>query len=254
MKVVLIGTGNVANVLGRKIRAAGNEILEVVGRNHESASKLAALLGASPVSSVNVISSVADIYIIAVSDHAIQRLTDELRLHDKIVVHTAAAQPKNILKHCSSHYGVIYPLQTLKKETGANADIPILITGNNEDTRKKLYSFCNQWSNQVLFVSDEERLKLHLAAVFVNNFTNHLLAIAQKYCGDNQLDFNYLLPLIEQTFTQIRDGDAVSLQTGPARRNDVGTIQKHRQLLANDSKKLQLYNVLTESIRDFYNG
>ena len=252
MNVIIIGSGNVADVLGRKIKQSGHQILEVVGRNKQEVSKLAQQLDSRPVFDINIVSTLADIYIIAVSDMAIKAVADELRVPDKIVVHTAASQPIDILAECSIHYGVIYPLQTLKKDTETISPITILINGEDESTIETLEEFCSRWAEKVTTATDEDRQRLHIAAVFVNNFTNHLFAVAKKYCTDNALDFKLLLPLAAETFSKIKKANQAQIQTGPARRGDEETIKKHLKLLDQYPAAQELYQQLTESIISFY--
>ncbi|HEX8279516.1 MAG TPA: NAD(P)-binding domain-containing protein, partial [Segetibacter sp.] len=136
MKVVIAGSGNVATVLGRKILAAGNEIIEIVGRNRESTLALAALLKSSANYDSRTVNCNADIYIICVSDGSIAEVASGLKLNDKIVVHAAAAVSKEVLRSCGKNYGVLYPLQTLRKELETVPPIPVLIDGNNVHTKK----------------------------------------------------------------------------------------------------------------------
>ena len=252
MKVVIIGSGNVAGVLGKKIIEAGHAIIEVVGRNKTAVSVLAKSFNAKPTFSINTVTTLADIYIIAVADHAIQQIADELRVNDKLVLHTAAAIPMNVLSLCSDRYGVLYPLQTLKNGLDLVPPIPVLIDGDDESTREMLKDFCSNWAHSVSVATDQQRLKVHLSAVFVNNFINHLMTVTNIYCEENKIDFELLQPLIQQTLTVIKGGNAANLQTGPARRNDIVTIEKHRLILAEHPSMLLLYNQITQSIIDFY--
>ena len=116
MKIVIIGTGNTATVLGRKLKGAGHEIVQIFGRDSMAASELAYELDTESTNYWNVVNKEADIYILAVSDIAIEQVLKELHLPDKTVVHTAASVSKNIFEKSASHFGVFYPLQSLKKE------------------------------------------------------------------------------------------------------------------------------------------
>src|SRR6476646_5966303 len=118
MEIVIIGTGNIATVLGRKLKAAGHRILQVFGRDSVTASKLAYELGTESTNYWNVVNRNADIYILAVSDIAVEEVFHELQFTDKTVVHTAASVSKDVLKNGAEHYGVLYPLQSLKKDSG----------------------------------------------------------------------------------------------------------------------------------------
>lgn len=253
MKVIIIGTGNVATVLGKKILEAGHEIIQVAGRHAEKTNLLASQLGCKPVYTFQNINLSANIYIIAVSDSSIPAVAAQLQLNDKIIVHTAAAVSKNILAASSKNFGVLYPLQTLTKEMPYLPPVPVLVDGNNEATKKVLIKFSSGWAENVRFADDEERIKLHVAAVFVNNFTNFIFTVIEKYCKKEQLTFNLLYPLIEETIAKLKISHPSALQTGPAVREDFSTIAKHNQILTNYPELKNFYNLFTDSIVSFYN-
>lgn len=248
MKVVIIGTGNVATVLGKKIITTGNQVMQIVGRDFEKSNILASRLQTTPVYNTRYISLQADLYIIAVSDSSVPSVAGRLKLNDKMVVHTAAAVSKDVLAECSENYGVLYPLQTLVKEANLIPPIPVLVDGNNETTKKALAAFSSDWAERVQFANDETRLKLHVAAVFVNNFTNYIFTVAEEYCKKEQLKFNLLYPLIEETITRLKSQSPAILQTGPAARKDFQTIEKHKQMLKNQPEIQKLYDFLTDKI------
>lgn len=254
MKVVIIGAGNVATVLGKKISLAGNEIVQIVARSRVKAAGLASFFSCDFVDNLLEINHSADIYLISIADSAIGEIASELTLNDKIVVHTAASISKNVLANCSTNYGVLYPLQTLKKELATIPQIPILLDASNDQTKQMLINFTSTWADSVTFTNDENRLKMHIAAVFANNFTNHLFTISKQICYSNGLDFNMLHPLIKETIERVKVSAPEDVQTGPAVRNDWVTITKHQQMLKDDSDALQVYNVLTNSIVEMYNN
>lgn len=251
MDIVILGSGNVAAVLGRKFKEAGHTILQVVSRNASTASKLAYEWDTESTNYPSIINRNADVYLVAVSDDAIEDVVADLQLPKKVVAHTAASVSKDILKNVSQHYGVFYPLQSLNKDDINLPEAPIFFDGNDEFTRKKLESLALSISPQhVSQANDDARLKLHVAAVFVNNFTNHLYALAEEYCKKEGIDFKELLPLIEETISRLNDTSPSKTQTGPAIRNDEETIQKHLSLLASHPQMRKAYEFLTASIRN----
>src|SRR5829696_5227527 len=220
MDIVIIGTGNTATVLGRKLRKAGHNIVQVFGRNSSEASELAYELNTESTNYWNVVNRNADLYILAVSDIAIEEVFEELRLSDKTIVHTAASVSKDVLKKGSEHYGVFYPLQSLKKDLGYIPEIPMIIDASDEKTLHMLDVLAHSISDRVIEADDDTRVKLHLAAVMVNNFTNHIYSLVEKYCKDEGLDFYLLLPLIRETASRIDNISPAKSQTGPASRGD----------------------------------
>ena len=248
MDIVIIGTGNTATVLGRKLKKAGHRFLQVFGRDSNEASTLAYELETESTNYWNVVNRNADLYILAVSDIAVEEVFHELQLPDKTIVHTAASVSMNILKNGAQHFGVFYPLQSLKKEIGYLPEIPIVIDANDKPTLNMLDVLAHSITDRVVEADDEMRMKLHLAAVVVNNFTNHLFALIEDYCKKEGLDFTLLLPLITETAARLENISPSKSQTGPASRKDETTIKKHLDLLEQYPQLKKVYEMFTESI------
>jgi predicted short-subunit dehydrogenase-like oxidoreductase (DUF2520 family) len=249
VEIVIIGTGNTATVLGKKFKNAGHLILQVVGRNAFEAKKIAELWKTDFTNKWDVVNTGADVYIIAISDDAIGEVTNHLKLPGKVVAHTAASVPKEILKPVTDHYGVFYPLQSLRKEMTDLPDIPIFYDGSDDRTKKKLEKLAHSISGKKVAEANAETMqKLHVAAVIVNNFTNHLYDLAEEYCRKEGLDFSTLYPLIEETAARLKEVSPGKAQTGPAVRHDEETIQKHLNILDSHPDLKKLYEFLSESI------
>jgi predicted short-subunit dehydrogenase-like oxidoreductase (DUF2520 family) len=250
MDIVIIGSGNVATVLGRKFKAAGHHIIQLFSRNASAASALAYEWDTESTNYISLINKNADIYIVAVNDDSIPAIAKELLLPGKVVAHTAASVPMDALSGVTEHFGVFYPLQSLRKEMNSLPDVPVFFDGSDEKAKRTLELLARSIAaEKVTKAGDQDRLKLHVAAVFVSNFTNHLYALAEAYCKREGLDFRQLLPLIEETALRIRDISPKDVQTGPAFRHDAQTIQKHLDLLKGHPQLQQLYQQLTDSIQ-----
>jgi predicted short-subunit dehydrogenase-like oxidoreductase (DUF2520 family) len=250
MDIVIIGSGNVAAVLGRKFRAAGHRILQIVARNAAAATELAYEWDTESANYLTLVNKNADIYLIAVSDVAIAEIAANLRLPGKIVVHTGGSVPKEILKTVSEHYGVFYPLQSIRRELDHLPDIPVFFEGSDEKTTAQLKKLAESISCKPPSIAGaKDRMKLHLAAVIVNNFTNHLLALVEKYCQKEGIDFRELYPLLEETVTRLKTSSPSQTLTGPAIRQDQATIQKHLDLLSGYPQLQKVYAMMTESIQ-----
>jgi len=251
MDIVIIGSGNVASVLGRKFKAARHNILQVVSRNASAATKLAYEWDTESTNYISLINKKADFYLIAVPDDAIQQIASELKLPaKKIVAHTAASVTKDVLKPVAEHYGVFYPLQSLRKEMKTLPDVPVFFDGNDTVSKKFLEDLAHSIAQEKVAVAgDDARMKLHVAAVIVSNFTNHLYTLAEEYCRKEGLDFRQLLPLIEETALRVKAISPKQAQTGPAIRHDKETIQKHIDLLKSHPQLKNIYILLTESIQ-----
>lgn len=252
MNVILLGSGNTATVLAKMIHAAGHTVLQVWSREQLHAEELATQVHATAISSITDLNKEADLYIIAVTDKAIPELAAKLRLERKLIVHTAGSVSKDVLQNSSANYGVTYPLQSLRKSMTILPPVPFLVDGNTDDIAALLHDFALSLSDKVQLANDETRLQMHLAAVMVSNFTNHLYALTEDYCRDRSLDFALLHPLIIEVACRLTQGNAADMQTGPARRGDEETIKKHLLLLEIDEHLHDLYKELSESIRKLY--
>lgn len=249
MRVVIVGAGNVATVLGRLIKKAGHEVLQVVSRHSNNARILATELNCAFADNSGVVDKTADLYLIAVTDSAMGQLDDTYHLGNKLVVHTAGSVSKEVLKNVTHNYGVLYPLQSLRKQNmELQQDIPLLVDANTDEALTLLQDFARTLSGNVSKANDEQRLKLHVAAVLVSNFTNHLYTLAADYCSKEGADFKLLLPLIEETALRLRHHLPGEMRTGPAIRKDIKTLEKHLRLLAPYPSIHNIYLKITDSI------
>ena len=249
MNVVIIGTGNVAYALAKKIKNSIHQLVEIAGRNPVHAANMGRKLELAYAPSLTSLKKDADLYIVAISDDALYSIGDWLKLNRRLVVHTAGSVSQDVLKNVSKNYGVLYPLQSLKGESEILPEIPFLVDGNTPDDLALIRDFASSLSDKVEVADDEARLKLHLAAVVVNNFTNHLYALAEKFCADEKLPFEILQPLIRETAHRLANVSAKEAQTGPAIRKDASTIAKQEKLLENHPALKSVYEEMTKSIR-----
>ena len=238
IRIGLIGTGNVAIALAREIH--NHEIITIVQIIGKDQNKLPKDLIDIPFSKQFNALPTCDVVLIAVSDQAIQQVSSQLPLTDAVVAHTSGASSVDLLSN-HKHRGVFYPLQTFSKQQQLNwSEIPILWEGNNKQVNEKLQTLSQLLSPLAILSDEKQRLSMHLAAVLVNNFTNHLYAEAHRFCKSKHVNFELLLPLIEETTRKIKQQDPSKSQTGPASRGDMETIQRHKMV------------PMTEQLSDIY--
>jgi predicted short-subunit dehydrogenase-like oxidoreductase (DUF2520 family) len=254
MKVVIIGSGNVATVMGSRIVAAGHELLQAVARREDAAALLAKEWGCGYTTRWEEIDQGADIYILSLSDRGLRGLDTVLSLPGRLVVHTAGAVPGSVLRGVSNHCGVLYPLQSLRKEIRPFPEFPLLIDADHAEDLAVIEGFARTIARQVERADDATRLKLHVAAILANNFTNYLYTLASDFCRQEQIDFQLLLPLIRETAERLERYPPREVQTGPAIRGDRETVERHLEVLANYGRIRELYKLLTISIEDYYGG
>ncbi len=253
MKVVIVGSGNVASVLGKKMKQSGIEILQVVSRNDVSGENLAKEIGAGFSQDFDAIDTTADLYMIAVADTFIGTVAEKLRLEYKTIVHTAGSVSMNVLRNTHNStctFGVVYPLQSLNKDNTFLPSVPVMLDASDTATLDRLKEFCLLWAQEVALANDEQRLKMHVAAVFSSNFTTFMYVMAESFCNNEQLNFRLLLPLIEETCSRLQHHSPADVQTGPALRRDIQTINIHIDLLSQYPRLQGMYKVISAEILD----
>ena len=244
ISVVIVGSGNVAKHLIKAfIRIDNINLKQVYTRNSKDE-----VLLKNTVATTNDLSSIkqADITIIAVRDDAIANISSQIK--NPLVVHTSGSVEMKALKN-TSNKGVFYPLQSFSKQKEINfKNMPICLEAEHKHDLIKLEKLASLLQGDVYYLSSLQRKKIHVAAVFVNNFTNHMYTIAHKICDDHNVPFNILQPLIQETSQKIKNLSPKEAQTGPAIRNDEETIKNHLNLLTETQK--ELYLKITQSIQN----
>lgn len=251
LAVTIIGSGNVASHMGRALNPFV-EIRQVYSRRPFRAQKLADELGVPAVSNWEEINTDSDVYIVAVKDDVIQTLAGKLSVKG-IIAHTSGTVNMEVLSPVSHHYGVFYPLQTFSEERTPDWDrIPMLLEASDEESLQVLHTLADFLSNQVEDVDSKQRAKLHIGAVFANNFTNYMMYVAQDIMRESNINASLLKPLVEETISKSFDHNPKDIQTGPARRGDQKTLEKHLKALAEYPAYAQLYAIISQQIQDLY--
>jgi predicted short-subunit dehydrogenase-like oxidoreductase (DUF2520 family) len=244
-RISIIGTGNVAHHLGRALVNNNFQIDGVWGRTKTNAQKLANELKTASFEQLNQIPENTDLVIICVSDSAIQEIVEKIPNHIAIAYTSGSISLKNLPKR--EKIGVFYPLQTFTMSRDLSFDtIPILIESDNRQFAESLKNCASRLSKTVRFANSKERFQIHIAAVMVNNFTNHLYHLADLHLKEHQLPFDILKPLILETAEKINDISPSEAQTGPAKRNDLKVIENHLKEL--DGQTKEIYQLLSKSI------
>lgn len=251
-KVTLVGTGNMATHLALALEDAGHQVREIYGRDIEKATQLASnLYEASATDSLDFSESDADLIIIAVSDDAIDLVSLEIVVPpNAILVHTSGSKPMAAIANVTPNCGVFYPVQSLTISRKPNwQNIPICVQANNEEGLRQLQDLAATLTPLVATLTELQRQTVHLAAVFVNNFGNHLLLLAKNLLDNEGVEVEILRPLAEETIFKAYTMGPENAQTGPAVRRDATTLHRHLQYLNANPELKQIYQMLTSSIQ-----
>ena len=247
IKVIIIGSGNVAQHLIKVMQTSTSvSLVQAFARKKES---LLHLLPENIITSNYKDIKEADVYIISVSDNAIAEVAENLPFQNRLVLHTSGTSDLSVLDD-KNRKGVFYPLQTFSKSKEIDfSTIPICLEAENETDLLLLEQLANTITQKSFRISSEQRKSLHVAAVFVCNFVNHMYNIGNQICKEHNVPFEVLQPLIIETAHKITSLKPEEAQTGPALRNDTKTINKHLEFLQ-DSNYQELYKLLTQSIQN----
>jgi predicted short-subunit dehydrogenase-like oxidoreductase (DUF2520 family) len=255
MKIVIIGAGNLAWHIAPPLLKMGHQIIGVYSRTSASANALAKKVRSKAFVNVDLIPDNADLYLIALQDKAIASVVKQLKFVPQLIAHTSGAVPLSVFPSKFKNNGVFYPLQSFSKNRKVKLDsVPFLLESSNSKTKKILSDLAKQYSDSVHFVTSDKRKKIHLAAVFANNFVNHLYSISADILKENNLSFDILKPLIAETAAKVRENHPDKMQTGPARRNDQPIIEQHLRLLKGQKQRKAIYTLLNQSILDKFKG
>ena len=247
IKVVIIGLGNVAFHLIKAIE--DNNSIDLVQVFSRSKNNLLTTVNSSKITNSITDLKEADLYIISVSDKAIEEVSNQILFSNKLVVHTSGAMDFNVI-HPKNKRGVFYPLQTFSKNKAISmSEVPFCIETEYEEDYKLVEKLATSLSPLVYKINGAQRKSLHISAVFVSNFVNHMYQIAHSLCEKNNVPFAILHPLIEETAHKIKTLSPVESQTGPAIRFDEQTIEKHLKAIENPIYK-ELYQKITSSIQN----
>ena len=256
MNVSFIGSGNLAWHLAAALDNTDFPVREVYSQHVRHAAALAERLYQAEVkNSLDFSASHSAIFIVAVSDDAIQEVAQEIILPENaIIAHTSGSQPLSTLAYAAtSNIGVLYPLQTFSKSKKIDfKEIPFFVESENPETEKVLLSLAKSISKTVYKSSSDDRKALHVAAVFASNFTNHMLTIAKDILEEHDLDLELLKPLIAETINKALAIGPEDAQTGPAKRGDLEILDKHVAFLKHDKGIMEIYRIISQHIVDKY--
>ena len=246
ISVVLLGAGNVATHLYKAFAHAENvSVIQWYNRTKTAIS--------SYVNEVDLTDSLhelkkADLYILAVSDDYVAQLSQDLPFENRLIAHTSGSVAMHDLDK-KNEISVFYPLQTFSKDSDIDfTEVPICIEVYQKHNRQLLKDLAKAIGCKSHKISTEQRQSIHLAAVFLNNFTNQLYRIGHEICESNNIEFDIMKPLILETAKKIQNMSPYKAQTGPAKRNDKKTIKRHLKQIESEEHKA-IYELLTASIK-----
>lgn len=249
--IVIIGSGNMANALGN-LFSGKHRISQIISRNKKTGSALAKKVKAVFYHSLNEINTQADFYFLCIPDDEIKSVSKKIKHLTGTIVHHSGSKPLEEIKTELSK-AVIYPFLSINPSTNLdNKETTIFYQSNNKSTDFLLEQLLSGYKFHAQQIDDKQRAKLHLAAVLVNNFTNHLYENAIELTKDIKGSKEMLVRLAEQALTNLKIGKTKQNQTGPARRKDKSTQEAHLSLIKKNKNLSKIYSGITQSITKTY--
>jgi len=250
-RMVLIGAGRVSCELGPAWKAAGHDILHVVSRTEASARPLGESLGCPWTTKLtDAAGALADaqVVVVAVTDGLIAEVAEGISTMvapSCLMVHLSGATPLEALR---APCAVVWPIRSFnpKADSVPLAGTPTVVEGSSPAAVTAARTLAEAWQGDVTEVSGEQRAAAHLAAAVADNFANHMFAESQALLAQRELPTSLLRNLILGLTQGGLNGDARERQTGPARRGDAATLERHRALLPEDVR--ELYDVISAHI------
>lgn len=255
-RITIIGAGNVGHNFGLAFRQAGYLIHEIFSKTQNSALLLSQTLNCNYTTNLEEISPLADLYIVAVNDDALDSVVKKIKIKDKPIIHTSGFTSLEVFKQNGfTKYGIFYPVQSFSKnETESLSQLPICVEGNSQEMENLLISLAGSVSNKVFSMDSKKRQALHIASVFANNFSNQMFQIAYEILKSNNISFEIIRPLVSKTAAKIKSELPINTQTGPAKRNDANLIKNHLEYLNENSDYQAIYDLVTKSIYKSHQG
>lgn len=254
MTYSIAGTGNMAWFLATRLNEAGWSCAGIYGRDTAAAAALAAHCGSSVLDSLQEVpDKEGHVCLLAVTDNAIAALAAGLHLHHAVLMHTSGTSSIDLLRGVAVHCAVFWPVYSIVRgQEPAAGILPVVWEANSGIAAKGIKALIGVLAAYAFEADGPQRKQLHLAAVFVNNFINHLAAIGQEICAVQALPFDLLRPLLQQTCERVLEQPAAGVQTGPARRGDTATMQRHLELLSAVPEWNAIYRDMSASIIKMY--
>ena len=256
VSVVLLGAGKVATHLAPALVQAGYNLLQVWSRTEASAHTLAESLGVSYANELAAVVTDADIYIACVADGALPEVAKEVvahvqrSSHSPLFLHTAGSVSMDVWCEAGAmRYGILYPLQTFSKERAVDMrEVSLFVEASDEASLSAVEALADRLSSKVFRADSRRRALLHVAAVFACNFTNAMYDAAHRLLATDDIPFDVLLPLIDETAAKVHALTPREAQTGPAVRGDMNVMQRHLEALAEDKALQQMYSIISHYI------
>jgi predicted short-subunit dehydrogenase-like oxidoreductase (DUF2520 family) len=251
MNYAIVGTGNTAAFLLQRLSAAGHTCSGIWGRSATKAAELAREAYVPTYLDLSEILDGVDVCFLAVSDDAVAEIASKFRFSQTVLVHCAGSIDASVLSAGAQEYGVLWPVFSIRKDAlPAHNGFPCIWEAVGRRARRLIETLADGLGTTPVQATSAQRAVLHLSAVMGANFFNHLLAICQQMLRTEGFSLSLLSPILQQTLEAAGSAqDVRALQTGPARRRDAATMEKHLRMLKDQPQWAAVYKAISASIQ-----
>ena len=256
MTYSIIGTGNMAWFLIRRLKTAGHQCHGVWGRNSATMKALAAATNVNTYKNLTSIpDGEVDVCFVAVPDTEIANAVANLSFEKTVLVHTAGSVDIDVLKEHAADCAVLWPVYSISKNSVPDhRNIPAAFEASSAKAKRYIATMGHSITDNLFEADIDKRKWLHLSAVIGNNFINHLVAICQQICKEQDLPPDVLTPILDQTYVRLKGAKAKDVQTGPAMRGDTEVLDRQVALLKSHPEWQKVYKAISSSIEKMYAG
>lgn len=257
MEIGIIGAGNVAWNLVDALQGSPYRVVAIHSRTGTSAARLAGEFGIGHHgNSPSELPSSLDLVLVAGSDHSVAGIAQAYAGHagsETVFAHTSGSIPLAALAPLGKQTGVFYPLQTFTRGQQVDwQEVPLFLEGP-ETVLERLRPLAAHLSNRVTVLDSAQRLQMHMGAVFASNFANFMWLKADELVRQLPgVDFQVYGPLIRECVAKALKLGPEGAHTGPARRGDQVTMQKHQELLGHQDQ--ELYTLISRMIGEHFSS
>lgn len=252
--ISIIGTGKVGTAVAKVLLERGYSISSLYDVDGEALDSAVSITGALPARGLKETVEGAEVVIITTPDGEIEgvcrRISEECAhesLASRKFIHMSGALSIRVLdavRSLGAQVFCVHPIQTFADWESAARSIPGSTFGVtcDEEGWEWAKNFVSRFGGCAERVSDEDKVKYHLACVFACNLPVILFHVAECLFEEVGLPIadrkSLYMPMVKTTLDNVEGMGTAAALTGPLRRGDVETVGVHLRELENHSEEV----------------
>jgi predicted short-subunit dehydrogenase-like oxidoreductase (DUF2520 family) len=263
----LIGPGHIGLSLSSLLQNNGYTCTAVVSRTEDGEDEIREHLGNDvDIHFWDAVEPIdAEFILVAVPDDVIYDMGLQLAslytnadVKDITFIHFSGIQDSGVLQPLRDigHYSAsLHPLQTVPSIAAGKQALTGCAWALEGDSEELCRQLVDALDGKLIRLTEEQKVPYHLAAVMASNLLVALQAMAIDIASEAGLTQDEFLdvfgPLIRQSLNNLLDNGPDSAISGPLKRADNSTIERHLDWLQNaDEKYLTVYRELSHYLME----